>query len=173
MVATRGHDVIGVRHLLDGGTCWVGTAQSSIANVSMREFGGHPSMLAEVVDGRCIVHVPPNARARMHGADDLWRLFIGPVDLIVADGERAVVVLGCVQIRTKVIRIERAGSAEHHRRRDALKWLLAMAALYCLVLGIFALAAPEKPRRLESGALQRAVAATLEQAAEKARRLTP
>lgn len=169
IVATRGRDVIGVRHLLDGGTCWVGAAQSSIANISMREFGGHPLLLAEVVGGTCVVHIPPCARARMHGADGLWRLFMGPVDVILADGERAVVVLGPVQIRARVMHIERAGSANVHRRRDALKWLLAMAALYFLALGIFALVAPEKPRRLENGALQRAVSATLEQAAEKTR----
>jgi hypothetical protein len=50
-----------------------------------------------------------------------------------------------------------------------LKWLLAVAALYFAVLAVFALVAPEKPRRLENGAMQRAVAETLERAAEKAR----
>ncbi|HRI69080.1 MAG TPA: hypothetical protein PK156_32845 [Polyangium sp.] len=169
VVATRGRDVISVRHLLDGGTCWVGPAQSSIANVSMREFGGQAAQLAEVVDGRCVVHVPPLARARTQDASGLWRLLVGPVDVAVAEGERAVVVLGSVQIRTRVIHIERAGSAKYPRQREALRWLLSMAALYFMVFGIFALVVPEKPRRLEHGALQRAVIATLERAAEKAR----
>jgi hypothetical protein len=169
IVATRGRDVIGVRHLLEGGACWVGPAQSSIANVPMTDFGGSPSMVAEVVDGQCRVHVPPRARARAHGTDGLGRLLMGPVDLDISEGDRAVVVLGSVQIRARVINIEASGKVEPYHHRDALKWVLAVATLYFVVLGICALVAPEKPRQLESGALQRAVSTTLERAAEKAR----
>ena len=169
IVATRGRDVLGVRHLLEGGTCWVGPAQSTIANVSMREFGGQAALLAEIVDGRCVVHVPPLARARTQDADGLWRLLMGPLDTVISEGERAVVVLGPVQIRARVIHIERAGSTLPPRQRDILKWLLCMAALYFLLFGLFMLVVPEKPRRLENGALQRAVAATFDRAVEKAR----
>lgn len=169
IVATRGRDVIGVRHLLDGGAAWVGPAQSSVANIPMNDFGGSPSLIAEVVDGQCKVHVPPRARARTHGTDGLGRLLMGPVDLDISEGDRAVVVLGAVQIRARVINIETSGKVEPYQRRDALKWVLAVAGLYFLVLGICALVAPEKPRQLESGALQRAVATTLERAAESAR----
>ncbi len=169
IVATRGRDVIGVRHLLDGGSCWVGPAQTSIVNIPMTEFGGAASIVAEVVDGRCKLHVPPRARARTHGNDGIGRLLVGPVDLDITEGERVVVVLGAVQIRARVINIEIAGKVEPYRPRDAAIWLLAVATIYFLVLGVFALVAPEKPRRLESGGLQRAVAATLERAAEKTR----
>lgn len=169
IVATRGREVIGVRHLLEGGACWVGPAQSSIANVPMTDFGGGASMVAEVVDGQCKVHVPPRARARAHGKDGLGRLLMGPVDLDISEGDRAVVVLGAVQIRARVINIETSGKADPYSRWDALKWVLGVAGLYFLVLGICALVAPEKPKQLESGALQRAVATTLERAAEKAR----
>lgn len=168
VVATRGADVLGVRHLLEGGACWVGPAQSSIANIPMSDYGG-ASMVAEVVDGQCRLHVPPRARARTHGKDGLGRLLMGPVDLDIAEGDRAVVVLGAVQIRARVVNIETAGKVEPYRRRDALKWLLAVATLYFVVLGVCALVAPEKPKQLEPGALQRAVAATLDRAAEKAR----
>lgn len=174
IVATRGRDVIGVRHLLDGGSCWVGPAQTSIVNIPMTDFGGAPAIVAEVVDGRCKLHVPPRARARTHGKDGLGRLLMGPVDVDIIEGERVVVVLGAVQIRARVINIEISGKPEPYRRRDAAKWLLAVAALYFGVLALFAWVAPEKPRHLENGGLQRAVAATLERAAEKARqRLTP
>ncbi len=174
IVATRGRDVIGVRHLLDGGSCWVGPAQTSIVNIPMTEFGGAASIVAEVVDGRCKLHVPPRARARTHKKDGLGRLLVGPVDVDITEGERVVVVLGAVQIRARVINIEISSKVEPYRRRDAAKWLLAVAVIYFGVLAGFAWVAPEKPRRIESGGLQRAVAMTLERAAEKGRqRLTP
>jgi hypothetical protein len=170
IVATRGADVLGVRHLLEGGACWVGPAQSTIANIPMTDYGGGASMVAEVVDGTCKLHVPPRARARTHGKDGLGRLLVGPVDFDITEGDRAVVVLGPVQIRARVVNIQTSGKAETYRRRDALKWLVAMAALYFVVLGICALVVPEKPKTLERGALQRAVSATLDRAAEKARK---
>ena len=77
--------------------------------------------------------------------------------------------LGPVQIRARIVNIQTSGKADDHRRNDALKWLVAMAALYFIVLGICAALAPEKPQTLEPGALQRAVSATLDRAAEKAR----
>lgn len=169
IVATRGRDVIGVRHLLDGGSCWVGPAQATIANIPMTAYGGSASMIAEVVGGRCTLHVPPRARARTHGKDGLGRLLVGPVDIDIIEGERVVVILGPIQIRARVINIESSGTVEPYRRRDAAKWLLAVAALYFGVLTLFAWLGPEKPQALESGGLQRAVAATLERAAEKAR----
>jgi hypothetical protein len=169
IVATRGHDVIGVRHLLEGGECWVGSAQSSIASVSMRAYGGHAMVIARVADGQCNVHVPPFARARTHSADGLGRLLTGPVDVPISEGDRAVIVLGPVHIRARIIRIQLAGKVETYRRQDALKWLLVAATLYFSVFGICALVVPEKPRPLERGALQRAVSVTLDQADEKAR----
>jgi len=169
IVATRGNDVIGVRHLLEGGVCWVGSAQSSIANVSMRDFGGRAAIIGRVTDGSCTVHVPPHARARTHGADGLGRLLMGPVDLAVCEGDRAVIVLGAIQIRARVIHIEQAGKVETDRRRDALKWLLVASAIYFTVFGICAAVIPDKPRRLEPGSLRRAIGSSLEQAAEKAR----
>ena len=168
VVAVRGADVLGVRHLLEGGVCWVGPAQSSIANIPMADYGG-ARMVAEVVDGQCKLHVPPRARARTHGKDGLGRLLMGPIDVDIDEGDRAVVVLGSIQIRARVVNIETAGKVEPYRRRDALKWLVATAAIYFAILGVCAMVAPNKPQKLESGALQRAVSATLDRAAEKAR----
>jgi hypothetical protein len=170
IVATRGHDVVGVRHLLEGGVCWVGSAQNSIANISMRDFGGHAAIVGRFVDGSCTVHVPPFARARTHGVDGLGRLLMGPTEVAVGEGDRAVVVLGAIQIRARIIHIEQAGKVETYRHRDALKWLLVASAVYFGVFGICAVFIPDKPRRLEPGSLQRAIATSLEQAAEKARR---
>src|SRR5262249_56378770 len=42
LVAMRGKDVVGVRHLHEGGSAWVGNAAETMARVPMREFGGHP-----------------------------------------------------------------------------------------------------------------------------------
>lgn len=169
IVVIRGRDVISVRHLLEGSDCWVGPAQSSIINVPMIDYGGRPSMIAEVLDGCCKVHVPPRARARTHDRDGLDHLLMGPVDLDINEGERAVIVLGAIQIRARVVQIETARKVETFQRRDAWKWMFFAATLYVLVLGVCALLAQDKPKHLENGAMQRAVSATLERAAEKAR----
>ncbi len=170
LVATRGADVLGVRHVLDGGECWVGPAHSSIAKISMAEFGGAAAIVANVNEGRCTLHVPPRARARTHGKDGLGRLLMGPIDLDVTEDDRTVLVLGSVQIRARVVKIETAATVEPYRRREAMRWLIATGGLYVTALAICAMVAPGKPLKLQSGAMQRAVAVTFERAAEKARK---
>jgi len=169
LVVMRGRDVIGVRHLLDGHACWIGPAQSSILNVPMTRFGGHPQVIAEVAEARCKVYVPPNARARMHGKDGLGRLLVGPAEVEITEGERAVVVLGMEQIRTRVIHVERVGNVKPSVRGEAIRWLMLAAAFCLVVFGAFALRGSEKTKRLDHGATQHTVGATLERAAEKAK----
>src|SRR5262245_30272816 len=67
LVATRGKDVVGVRHVLDGGRAWVGNVADAIARVSSRDLGGHPHLVGEARAGTFAVCVPPRARARLHG----------------------------------------------------------------------------------------------------------
>src|SRR5262245_37964167 len=91
LVAMRGKDVVGVRHLQEGGTAWVGNVGETIARVSMREFGGQPFMVGDVRAGTYTVQVPPRARARVHGWDGIPRLVVGPHRAELREGERAVV----------------------------------------------------------------------------------
>lgn len=169
LVVTRGRDVIGVRQLLEGRACWIGPAQSSILPVPMTQFGGRPLVIAEVVETRCKVYVPPNARARLHGKDGLGRLLVGPAELEITEGERAVVVLGAEQIRTRVIHIESVRKVKPSTAREVVRWLMLGAAFCVVVFGAFALRGTAKTKRLDNGAVQRAVGPTLEHAAEKAK----
>ena len=95
----------------DGGTAWVGNVAETMARVSMREFGGQPLIVGEVRSGTYAVHVPPRARARIHGADGIPRLVVGPHRVELLEGERAVVVLGAVQIRAAGRAVRGAGAA--------------------------------------------------------------
>src|SRR5215468_10665320 len=78
LVAMRGKDVIGVRHLHEGGSAWVGNTAETIARVPLREYGGHAIVVGEVRSGTYAVEVPTRARARVHGADGIPRLLVGP-----------------------------------------------------------------------------------------------
>jgi hypothetical protein len=106
LVAMRGKDVVGVRHVHEGGSAWVGNVAETIARVSMREYGGHPLVVGDVRSGTYTVHVPPRARARVHRADGIPRLLVGPSHVELREGERAVVVVGTVQIRAQVVPFE-------------------------------------------------------------------
>jgi hypothetical protein len=161
LVAVRGTDVIGVRHLLEGGQAWVGQSPESIARVSMGEWGGHATVLAECVGGRFVLHVPPRARARMHGSDGLGRLAIGPVDIEVEEGDRTVVVMGQVQIRARIVPVEMSAPLSSRVPGEAKRWIAVMGALYITALALCAMIAPSRPSMLDSG-LRRAVDSTLE-----------
>jgi hypothetical protein len=144
--------------LLEGGKCWVGNVAESIAKIPMSDFGGEPALFAEVTAGRFVVHVPPRARGRMHGGrDGLGRLVAGPMEIEVKDGDRAVVVLGAVQIRARVVAVETSGATRPSRSKDTWRWIALMGALYVAALAICALLAPERAATLERGGLQRAL----------------
>jgi hypothetical protein len=96
LVAMRGKDVVGVRHLQEGGAAWVGNVTDALARVSLRELGGQPFIVGDVRSGAYAVEVPPRARARVHRADGVPRLLVGPAHVELLEGERAVVVLGAV-----------------------------------------------------------------------------
>ena len=51
--------MLGVKHLYDGGKCWVGNVAESIAKIPMGEFGGEAALFAEVCAGRCVLYIPP------------------------------------------------------------------------------------------------------------------
>lgn len=161
LVAVRGTDVIGVRHLLEGGQAWVGQSPDSIARVSMGEWGGRATVVAEAVGGRFVLHVPPRARARMHGRDGLGRLAIGPMDIEVEEGDRTVVVMGQVQIRARIVPVEMSAPLSSRVPGEAKRWIAVMGALYITALALCAMIAPSRPSTLDSG-LRRAVDTTLE-----------
>jgi len=168
LVAMRGADVLGVRHVLEGGKCWVGSSEESIARIPMGDYGGKPALVAEVVGGRCILHVPPRARGRIHGKDGLGRLVIGPVSLDVAEGDRVVIVLGAVQLRARIVSVETgAMMPEARMTREVRRWLTVVGALYVTALAATAMLTPEKAEMLTDGAVRKAVVARMERIANR------
>ena len=154
LVAMRGKDVIGVRHLLDGAAAWVGHVSDALARVPMQEFGGQPFMAGEVRGGSFLLHIPPKARARLHGADGIARILVGPHQIRLQEGERAVVVLGQVQIRAQVTSVE-AVSNGMGVTASAAGWIAFVGAVYIAALALCAALAPPAPPRLDQGAMKR------------------
>jgi hypothetical protein len=136
-VALRGKDVVGVRHLHEGGTAWIGEGPESIARVSLREHGGHPFIVGDVRAGTFAVHVPPRARARFHGRDGIPRLLVGPHRIELDHGERAVLVMGGVQIRAQVVPFE-VPAPRFRVTGGAAVWMAALGVLYAAAVMITA-----------------------------------
>jgi hypothetical protein len=155
LMAVRGKDVVGARHVLDGGTAWVGNVADAIARVPMAAFGGQPLIVAEVCAGVHVLHVPPRARARIHGSDGIPRLVVGPHRIELHEGERAVVVLGAVQIRGRVVPYE-VTEPRHRRVAQVAVWVSVIAGIYAVALALSAaLGHAPPPPRLEPGAMTR------------------
>jgi len=154
LVAMRGKDVLGVRHLVDGGTAWVGNVGESLARLPMREFGGQPLMIGEARAGTFALHVPPRARARAHGRDGIPRLMMGPHHIELREGERAVLVLGAVQIRAQVVPFEVSTTSSRVPLRVAA-WAAAIGLVYAGALALASALGRSTPPRLEAGAVQR------------------
>ncbi|WP_063751952.1 hypothetical protein [Sorangium cellulosum] len=159
LVAVRGKDVIGVRHLLAEGRAHIGDTPASIARVPSIELDRSAPVIAEVTGARYVLHVPRRTRARVHGADGLGRLLTGPADIELQEGDRAVLVIGAVQIRAQIVPIEiisRLGAS-------GLRWIGLIGALYLVALAICAALAPRDRARLDEGSLRRAVSAAAAQ----------
>lgn len=158
LVALRGRDVVGVRHVVAGERAWVGDVGESLLRLPARDLEGGPFVVGEVAGDRFVLHVPPRARARASGADGLGRLFVGPARVPLGPGDRAVLVLGRVQIRARVVPLSALG------RRATSSWvatvartLAAVLVVYALVLAASALVAPPLPARATLGAAWAAV----------------
>jgi hypothetical protein len=155
LMAVRGKDVVGARHVLDGGTAWVGNVSDAIARVPMAAFGGQPLIVAEASAGIYVLHVPPRARARIHGSDGIPRLVVGPYRIELREGERAVVVLGAVQIRGRVVPYE-VSEPRFGRAAQVTVWLAVLAGIYAVALALSAaFSRPPASPRLDPGAMQR------------------
>ncbi|MFT3768521.1 MAG: hypothetical protein QM820_24000 [Minicystis sp.] len=154
LVAMRGKDVIGVRHLRDGGTAWVGSVSDAIARVPSRDLGGHPFLVGEVRSGTYVLHLPARARARMHGLDGIPRLMVGPHRMELREGERAVLVLGPVQIRAQLVPFDTAPSGFKVSATIGV-WVAAIGLVYAAALAISAALAQPSPPRVEPGAMHR------------------
>jgi hypothetical protein len=154
LVAMRGKDVVGVRHLHEGGSAWVGNAAETMARVPMREFGGQPLVVGEVRSGTYAVEVPPRARARVHRADGIPRLLVGPHRIELREGERAVLVLGAVQIRAQVVPFE-VPAPRFKVTTGAAVWVAVLGAVYAAAIALTAAVAQPRAERLQPGAMQR------------------
>lgn len=155
LVALRGKDVIGVRHLLEEGRMHIGDTPATIARLPVGELDRAAPLIAEVTGARYLLHVPRRTRARVHRTDGLGRLLTGPVDVELQEGDRAVLVFGPVQVRAQIVPIEiisRMGSS-------ALRWIGLVGALYLAALAVCAALAPRDRARLDEGSLRRAVGA--------------
>jgi hypothetical protein len=154
LVAVRGREVIGVRHLLLGGKAWVGSLRDAIARLPMREFGGQPLIVGEVTQEEYALYVPPRARARMHGEGGIPRLLVGPHKITLKPGERAVLVLGQVQIRARIIDIESCANSSAAVGGVAV-WVAFTATIYAAALAVCAAFSPMPNQHLDHGAMQR------------------
>jgi hypothetical protein len=151
LVAMRGKDVVGVRHLRDGATAWVGDVAETLARVPMREIGDRPFLLGEVRAGTYTVQVPPRARARVHGADGIPRLVVGPHRVELSEGERAVVVLGPVQVRAQVVPFE----APAGRFNAVAAWVAVLGVIYVAAIALTTAMVRPSATKLEPGAMHR------------------
>jgi hypothetical protein len=159
LVAVRGKDVIGVRHLLDEGRAYIGDTPATVARVPSAELDRAAPVIAEVIGARYVLHVPRRTRARVHGADGLGRLLTGPADVELQEGDRAVLVIGPLQVRAQIVPIEivsRLGAS-------GLRWIGLIGALYLAALAICAALAPRDRARLDEGSIRRAVGAAAAQ----------
>jgi hypothetical protein len=156
LVAVRGKDVVGARHVLEGSNAWVGNVADAIARVPMAAFGGQPIMVAEVSAGVHVMHVPPRARARIHGSDGIPRLVMGPYRIELLEGERAVLVLGAVQIRSRVVPYE-VSEPRYRRAAQVATWIAVIAGVYAVALALSAALGrpPAAPPRVEPGTMHR------------------
>jgi hypothetical protein len=154
LVAVRGKDVVGVRHLVDGGRAWVGPVADALARVPARDLGGHPYLVGEVRGGTYALSIPPRARARLHGADGIPRLMIGPHRIDLRRGERAVLVLGAVQIRAQLVPYAGVGNPALRLAGAVVAWVGVIGLVYAAGMALATLLA-DRPSPVEPGALER------------------
>ena len=150
----RGRDVIGVRHLLDGARATVGRGPDAFARISIGD-AGQDVTIAEVDRGEFSLLVPPRARVRSHLASGLGQLGIGPQRLVLAEGDRSVLVFpGGIHVRAQIVPIETFSRSLGATRHPA-RWLAVAASLYVAALIVCATLAPSKVS-VATASLQRA-----------------
>lgn len=154
LVAMRGKDVVGVRHLVDGGRAWVGPVADALARVPARDLGGHPYLVGEVRGDCFALSIPPRARARLHGTDGIPRLMIGPHRIDLQRGERAVLVLGAVQIRAQLVPFAAVGSPALKVAGAVMAWLGVIGLVYAAGMALASLLAERTPP-IEPSTLER------------------
>jgi hypothetical protein len=153
LVALRGRDVVGVRHVLDGGRATLGTGEDAIVRVAHAGLTG--ITVAEVQGDAFVLHVPPKARVRRHLASGLGRLGVGPETFPLGTGDRAVLVLdNGVTVRARVVDIE-ASAGVQPRSSSPLRWIVAVGALYVAILALCASLVPGPPPTALAGPAQR------------------
>jgi hypothetical protein len=164
LVAMRGGDVIGVRHVLDGARAMLGQGSEALAPVGVDAAGATSFTVGEVNGDEFVVHVPDRARVRSGVPSGLARLGTGPTTLVLAVDQRAVVVLRSgIQIRARIVEVDiRPGSQP--KRSPSVRWLVAVGALYVGALALCAVMVPDHRAAMEEGSLQRVVQSVTSQA---------
>jgi len=161
LIASRGREVIGVRHLVQGGTARIGDVREALARVPMNEVGGRALVVGEVTQSEYLLHVPPRARARWHSRGAIPRLLVGPETIALAPGDRAVLVLGQLQVRARIVDIEALSTGPRWGSGIA-GWIVFVAAVYLAALTVCAVVAPPQVPRLPRGALHHVQAELLQ-----------
>lgn len=155
LVAMRGRDVIGVRHLLEGARATIGRGPDAFARISIGEAGDDVTIAEVERDEQFVLWVPPRARVRTHLASGLGRLGTGPERLVLTEGDRSVLVLpGGIHVRAQIVPIETFGRSLGATRHPA-RWLAVAASLYLAALVLCATLAPSKVPPMVTAALQR------------------
>lgn len=155
LVAVRGKDVVGVRHLVDGGRATMGAGADAIVRLADTDA---PFTVATVRGDDFVLRVPAKARARVHGADGIPRLVAGPADVRLAEGERAVLYVGEHQLRARVAQIETLARGVAASAK-AIRWIAIVGAVYVAALGLCATLVPSHAPQLTAG-FGRAIQAT-------------
>jgi hypothetical protein len=153
LVALRGRDVVGVRHVQGGERAWIGDVAGSFVRAGVREIGAAPFVVGEVTGDRFVLHVPVRARARASGADGLGRLFFGPTRVPVAEGDRVVLLLGRVEIRARLVPVAALGGRARAIAASVARLVLAVLAVYAAVVVGAAPASPPSAERARLGAV--------------------
>ncbi len=98
--------------------------------------------------------MPPRARARIHGADGIPRLVVGPHHVELHEGERAVLVLGAVQIRAAVVPFE-VPAPRFKLLSAAAFWVTALGVAYAAAIALTAALTEPPAPHLAPGAMHR------------------
>ena len=139
LVALRGGEVVGVRHLGSGAKAWLGADRGALLSSPVEPGRPEVSLLGEVSGEGHFLYLPPTSRARAQQADGLGRLFRGPARVRLVEGDRIVVLVGArLQVRARLVPLELLGGRPSSLRPTlpTLVWVGAVAAIYASLVGL-------------------------------------
>lgn len=134
----RGKDLLAVRHLHHRGRVRLGQSSDSIIPAVLPDSCGSTAVIATADGGRFVFRVPRGTRARVHLANGLARLVRGPEAIELADGDRAVLLCGSLEVRASIVSFEGLDNFESALRPK--RRVLAAALTAALAVALVALA---------------------------------